>query len=82
MRSVNRAGWPVMFYIHPWELDPEQPRADLPWRIRATHYHNLHGTEARIRRLLRDFAFSPLRDVLAWLDTNGKIGSAPAMCQR
>jgi polysaccharide deacetylase family protein (PEP-CTERM system associated) len=81
MRSVNRAGWPVMFYIHPWELDPDQPRADLPWRIRTTHYHNLRGTEPRIRRLLRDFTFAPLRDVLASLETQQMIGASPAMCR-
>lgn len=77
MRSVNRAGWPVMFYIHPWELDPEQPRTELPWRIRTTHYHNLGRTAPRIRRLFRDFQFRPLREVVTWLEGRGMIASAP-----
>lgn len=78
MRAVNRSGWPVMFYIHPWELDPDQPRAALPWRIRATHYHNLRGTASRVARLLQDFTFRPLREVLGWLDARAMIAAPGA----
>jgi polysaccharide deacetylase family protein (PEP-CTERM system associated) len=47
---------PAIFYFHPWELDPEQPRvkgADVKTRVR--HYLNLHQTEHRLRQLLADF---------------------------
>ena len=45
-----------MFYFHPWELDPEQPRiAGISARTRFRHYLNLDRTEARLARLLRDF---------------------------
>ena len=53
-----------MFYLHPWELDPEQPRiegAGLKSRVR--HYLNLGRTEGRLRRLLEDFRFGPLAGV-------------------
>jgi polysaccharide deacetylase family protein (PEP-CTERM system associated) len=63
-RSINRAGHPVVFYLHPWELDPDHPRLGVPRRIALTHYHNLRATEGRLRRLLRDFRFAPARDVL------------------
>lgn len=45
-----------LFYFHPWEIDPEQPRQrGLPIKTRIRHYLNLTRTEARLRRLLRDF---------------------------
>ena len=62
--SVNGKGHPVVFYIHPWELDPGHPRIRLPRRISLTHYFNLQKTEDRLRRLLRDFSFAPMKEVL------------------
>lgn len=64
-RALNRGGRPVVFYIHPWEIDPEHPRIDVPKRIAATHYANLGATESRLRRLLRDFRFGPMGEALA-----------------
>jgi polysaccharide deacetylase family protein (PEP-CTERM system associated) len=64
MRAVNRSGKPVGFYLHPWELDVDHPRIDLPRRIALTHYFNLAATEKRFRRLLRDFKFEPMKNVL------------------
>jgi len=63
-RAINRAGYPATFYVHPWEVDPEHPRIPLPRRIAATHYANLKVTEPRLRRLLSDFTFAPMKDVL------------------
>ncbi|HEX8638894.1 MAG TPA: XrtA system polysaccharide deacetylase [Pyrinomonadaceae bacterium] len=64
LKAVNRGGQPFTFYLHPWELDPKHPRIPLPKRIAATHYFNLNATEKRFRKLLRDFKFAPMRDVL------------------
>jgi hypothetical protein len=64
LRAVNRTGHPAVFYLHPWELDPAHPRISLPRRIALPHYFNLRGTERRFRRLLRDFSFAPMKDVL------------------
>jgi len=54
INSVDRQ--PAMFYFHPWELDPGQPRvAGVSAKTRFRHYLNLGRTEARLTRLLRDF---------------------------
>ena len=57
LRRIHRVDRrPAMFYFHPWELDPAQPRVEgLPARTRFRHYLNLHRTQARLSRLLRDF---------------------------
>ncbi|MBS0327162.1 MAG: DUF3473 domain-containing protein [Proteobacteria bacterium] len=57
LRRINaRDGRPAMFYFHPWELDPEQPRIDGPGlKTRFRHYLNLHRMAPRIACLLRDF---------------------------
>jgi len=59
MRRVNREdGQAAIFYCHPWELDPGQPRPDgLGLKTRFRHYVNLRRMEPRIRALTRDFAW-------------------------
>ena len=65
LRRVNAEGQPAVFYLHPWELDPGQPRLPLPRRVAVTHYHNLMGTERRLQRLLSEFRFATAAEVLA-----------------
>jgi polysaccharide deacetylase family protein (PEP-CTERM system associated) len=70
LRRINSSGSPAVFYIHPWELDPDQPLLELPRRISLTHYRNLAKTSRRLRKLLRDFRFAPMGQVLeegGWL---------------
>jgi len=56
---------PFIFYIHPWELDFEQPRIkEVRLRSRFRHYVNLNKTESRFRKLLEDFQFSAIRQLL------------------
>jgi polysaccharide deacetylase family protein (PEP-CTERM system associated) len=57
LRRVNRVDQrPCIFYFHPWEIDPEQPRvAGIGLRTRFRHYVNLGRTETRLGRLLNDF---------------------------
>jgi polysaccharide deacetylase family protein (PEP-CTERM system associated) len=57
-------GLPAIFYLHPWEIDPKQPRLDAPALGRFRHYYNLDKTEGRLRALLKDFAFSTMVAVL------------------
>lgn len=64
LKRVEATGHPLVMYLHPWELDPHQPRMNGPLLSRFRHYVNLHKTEERLRRLLRDFAFAPIRDVI------------------
>jgi len=64
IRRVNRRERkPVVFYLHPWELDPGQPRLPLRGLSAYRHYHNLARTEQRLGRLLREFRFARVRDV-------------------
>ena len=65
IRRVNREGQPAVFYLHPWEIDPQQPRLPTSLLGRFRHYRNLDVTEARLRSLMRDFSFGPLQTVLA-----------------
>ena len=55
---------PFIFYLHPWEIDPEQPRIQASWLSTFRHYTNLSRCEERLLRLLRDFRFAPAREVL------------------
>ena len=65
LRQINeRCGRPFAFYLHPWELDPGQPRFDVGWLSRFRHYTNLDRCEQRLKHLLSDFAFAPMADVL------------------
>ena len=55
----------AVFYLHPWEIDPDQPRLPAGWLGRFRHYRNLARTEERLRRLLTDFSFSTVGALLA-----------------
>ncbi len=67
-RVNRREGRPGIFYTHPWEIDPDQPRvADCGRMSRFRHYVNLGKTAARLDRLLRDFAWDRLDRVYAEL---------------
>lgn len=64
-RVNGRERRPVMFYLHPWELDPEQPRPPLAWRYRFRHYVGMEREEAKLSSLLDLFRFGTARQVLA-----------------
>jgi len=67
--SINRReSMPFIFYLHPWDIDPDQPRVSASWLSRFRHYTNLEKCEGRLRLLLRDFKFGTARDGLARLD--------------
>jgi len=55
----------IIFYLHPWELDPQQPRMKIRLNYRFRHYINLRKTEFRLERMLKEFRFSPLRELVA-----------------
>jgi polysaccharide deacetylase family protein (PEP-CTERM system associated) len=61
LQTINhKEGKPFIFYLHPWELDPEQPRMQHAKPLsRFRHYNNLSKTAARLRRLFSDFSFTP-----------------------
>ena len=67
LRAMNRAGEPGVLYLHPWELDPGQPRAApaVIGRIgHLRHYRNLDRTAARLERLVQEFEFAPLDELV------------------
>jgi polysaccharide deacetylase family protein (PEP-CTERM system associated) len=66
LRQINeRDGQPFTFYLHPWEVDPGQPRVGgISALSKFRHYTNLKRCESRLRQLLGEFSFAPMRDVL------------------
>tara|TARA_R110000868_G_scaffold22420_2_gene92025 strand:+ start:46793 stop:47698 length:906 start_codon:yes stop_codon:yes gene_type:complete len=73
--SINRQGQPFVFYLHPWEIDPGQPRLDVKWFSRFRHYNNLDVCEARLSKLLGHFLFTTMSSVLR---RQGVLGTEPA----
>jgi polysaccharide deacetylase family protein (PEP-CTERM system associated) len=65
INRINKLGRPAVFYIHPWEIDRHQPRVAAGLLSRFRHYNNIDRCEARFRRLLSDFAYAPMCEVLA-----------------
>jgi polysaccharide deacetylase family protein (PEP-CTERM system associated) len=55
---------PAVFYLHPWEIDPQQPRLQAGRLGRFRHYRNLHETEKRLRKLVGEFQFAPVQTLL------------------
>lgn len=65
IRRVNaHEGQPIMFYFHPWELDPDQPRPSMSWHYRFRHYVGMRREEAKLSSLLQHFRFGTARDIL------------------
>jgi polysaccharide deacetylase family protein (PEP-CTERM system associated) len=60
----NACGVPVALAIHPWEIDPDPPRMNLPLRQRFAHYWRLGGFRDRLDRILRGGSFAPMNEVL------------------
>jgi polysaccharide deacetylase family protein (PEP-CTERM system associated) len=68
LRQINaEQRQPFVFYLHPWEVDPGQPRVEVGPFSRFRHYTNLDVCEARLARLLGEFAFAPMGEVLGEL---------------
>jgi len=65
MKRVETQGRQLVLYFHPWELDPEQPKMKGSFISRFRHYLNLGKTEERLARLLDDYQFGPIREVIA-----------------
>jgi len=64
LRQINTVERrPAVFYIHPWEIDPHQPRLPAPFLTRVRHYTGLSQTGERLDRLLRDFTFDSIESV-------------------
>ena len=76
LASINRNELqPFIFYLHPWEIDPTQPRVAASPLSRFRHYTNLGKCEQRLKRLLDDFQFGTVRDGLEKLGLVAESGS-------
>ena len=64
LEAAQRRGAPGTFYIHPWELDRDQPHIDVPFLTRMRHYGHIDRTVPRLRRLLSRFRFQPIAATL------------------
>ncbi|MGH7820031.1 MAG: XrtA system polysaccharide deacetylase [Candidatus Binatia bacterium] len=62
LNRVEDAGQPIVLFVHPWEIDPEQPRMNGSALSRFRQYYNLDKTESRLVRLLDSTRFAPIRD--------------------
>lgn len=65
LKRLEKKGAQLVMYLHPWEIDPHQPRMDGPILSRIRHYMNLKKTEQRLGYLLGDFSFGSIVDVIA-----------------
>ena len=63
-RANNQGNAPFVFYLHPWEIDPEQPRIKTTLLSRFRHYTNLSRCEARLNQLMDDFEFTTMANTL------------------
>jgi polysaccharide deacetylase family protein (PEP-CTERM system associated) len=63
-QRLNKQGKPIVFYLHPWELDPEQPRMNIRLNYRFRHYVNLEKTEDKLKKFLGEFRFIPLCELV------------------
>lgn len=72
LKAINRSR-PGMIYIHPWEIDPVQPRIPASLMIRFAQYYRLDSTEQKLDSLLERFAFHPLGHVVDALSLESGI---------
>jgi polysaccharide deacetylase family protein (PEP-CTERM system associated) len=63
-RIHQRDHQPFILYLHPWEIDPGQPRMDGKWKSKLRHYSGLSGMESRLEILLARGQFEPLKDLI------------------
>lgn len=69
LKWVNRRDdMPFIFYLHPWEIDPDQPRMEGSWFSRFRHYNNLSKCHKRMENLLDSFEFTTVGNVLRELN--------------
>jgi polysaccharide deacetylase family protein (PEP-CTERM system associated) len=66
IRRINQVeGQPAMVYLHPWELDIDQPRIAASWLSKFRHYQNIGTTERKCAKLLEEFSWAPMEELLS-----------------
>ncbi|MBN3038758.1 MAG: DUF3473 domain-containing protein [Candidatus Omnitrophica bacterium] len=64
IRRLNSQGQPAQIYVHPWEIDTQQPKLDIRFDRSFTHYFNISSVAGKLKALLGDFNFAPVKEVL------------------
>lgn len=77
-RRVNRENRPFVFYLHPWEVDPDQPRVKVDAFTHFRHYNNLRKCRGRLKHLLQDFRFGTVSEAIA--ERYGQEPNLPVHC--
>jgi polysaccharide deacetylase family protein (PEP-CTERM system associated) len=77
-REASERGQPATFYIHPWEIDPGQPRLAVSALNRVRHYRGLSGALGRIEKLLQEFRFTSIASYLPRIELNATAQTAGA----
>lgn len=72
-RRAVRGGQAAVLYLHPWEIDPEQPRIRGGWQARVRHYTNIDRVEGRLRRLLSLVSFDTMAAVIDARTAAGRL---------
>lgn len=80
LRQAERRRQPATLYVHPWEVDPGQPRLRVPPLTRIRHYGGLHRTLPRLRKLLAEFRFQSIARTLAHPAPAASSSHAEAAC--
>jgi len=80
LSRVNRqSAQPFLFYIHPWEIDPDQPRIPASWSARWRHTLNLASTEPKLDWLLSQFRFGPMTEVIEQHEARTSAAAIPTL---
>lgn len=64
MRNRGKENLPNMFYIHPWEYDAQHPKVPMEWKAKTTHYFNLSKTISNTDKLLNEFKFDTVSNII------------------
>ncbi len=64
IRRINREGHPAVVYVHPWELDPQQPRPRAPWSTLLRHRVGIDSVRRKLDALLSEFRFGPMQPAI------------------
>ena len=74
LKRINAEGRPFAAYLHPWEIDPEQPRLNPGLMRGFRHYVNLNRTESRLRQMLEDFDLGTLTEAAGPCGSRAALG--------
>jgi len=64
IKMFNKKGWPVIMYIHPWEIDVEKPSIPMALKWKIIHEYNIDKMEDKVKQLIKDFSFTTVSSVL------------------